>query len=384
MTAPAITLGYAGFCVRVEASDPADLAWLLEFLGPAFEERPDAAAGHQVTLETSLDSFKELESLGPHASARSVGCFALDARMATCARWNAPGGEDVVFDQAMRAFYSKEGPDRTRIVAEPANRAARVGLFRVVREIVTARVLSGDRLLVHGAALAWKGQGYVIAGAKEAGKTTLLLHLLSRADGAFVANDRVMIRADRDPVAVRGMPTIVNVRVSSLARLPHLEAIFCERNYHHHFLLDEEGRPTAASAAGQSGSWSITPAQLVDILGSDRVSEVPMGGLIFPTRTNLPGGMRLDRLSRRAAVERLRDSLFRAGETSLVGEFFADDDVSVSSASRDDGCREITGRVPCFDCALGLDVYDDPESAGRMLAAVGNRPHHVREGAVED
>jgi hypothetical protein len=368
MTDRAATFEYAGCRVRVETTDPAALVWLREFLLPDFAECPDGPPGHLVILQTDADAFDTLRRRGPDASGRSIGCFALDGGIVTLPCWRSEGKEILVFDSEMVSFYRKNpGASCTEIISKPGNLAVRVALLRVVREIVMARVHACGGLVVHGAALEWHGKGYVIPGPKEAGKTTLLLHLLRKTGAAYVANDRSVVWPDRRPATVRGLPTIVNVRTSTLAWFPELEEALQSSGYHHRFSLEdaERNRRTAKRAS----SSHVTPAQLGRLLGTRRSAELPLGAFIFPRRTGLPGGARLERLAPDKTIGRLVGALFRAGASSLGGEFFTSDRAEPGDRP-DAACAALGATIPAFDCALGLDTYGDPASAGHILASV--------------
>ena len=68
--------------------------------------------------------------------------------------------------------------------------------MRVVRELVTAGALAdGSRVELHASALAHDGRIIVLAGPKEAGKTTLMARLASVGKFAIAGNDRLLVTA---------------------------------------------------------------------------------------------------------------------------------------------------------------------------------------------
>jgi hypothetical protein len=286
----------------------------------------------------------------------------------------------VLFDAPLRVFYRRE-PDAARIeiLSTPGNLGARVALLRVVREIATANRVAGDGVIVHGAALAWRGRGYVIAGPKNAGKTTLLLHLLWNTGATYMANDRAMIWHNAVPVRLRGMPTIVSVRASSLVHLPHLAEAFQHRPYHHRFSLDESdavAHPAAESATGAANTSGVTPAQLARLLGVSRSGELPLAAVIFPQRAEAPSGARIEPLDAEETVVRLRAALFRAHARSLVGEFFTDCPPDGMSDPRDSLCAALARRIPGVACILGPNAYLTAGSAMRVLTALEQHTSH--------
>jgi hypothetical protein len=194
------------------------------------------------------------------------------------------------------------------------------------------------------------------------GKTTLLLHLLADTGACLVANDRVAMRRPAGAgeagttALMRGMPTIVSVRESSLAHLPDLAARLEECGDHHRFSLAEgagAGRAGGAGGAGRAGGgWSLTPAQLARLLGVSRSADVPLGAVLFPRMSLRPGGMTIAALPPDEAHRRL--AALRFGPESPA----SDDLVGAVAAS-----------VPCLDCGIGTDAYTRGTGA-KLLAAI--------------
>ena len=89
---------------------------------------------------------------------------------------------------------------------------------------MTAGALAdGSRFELHASALADDGRIIVLAGPKEAGKTTLMARLASVGTLAIVGNDRLFVSPSRDASSgwrVRPIPTLVSVRPGTQALLP--------------------------------------------------------------------------------------------------------------------------------------------------------------------
>ncbi len=98
--------------------------------------------------------------------------------------------------------------------------------MRVIRELATARALAdGSRLQLHASALEHDGRIIVLAGPKEAGKTTLVARLASVGKLAIAGNDRLLVTPSVDTSSgwrVRPVPTVVSVRPGTQALLPGL------------------------------------------------------------------------------------------------------------------------------------------------------------------
>ena len=213
----------------------------------------------------------------------------------------------------------------------------RVALLRAVRAIAEAGVISEGGVILHAAAVSVSGRAYAIAGPKEAGKTTLLLHLLQTPGAQYIANDRVVLRENASSPTIRGMPTIVRVRGSSLRWFEGLEARFRASGFHHRHTIDEAARDPDPPL--DDGSFDLTPAQCAHLVGVARSGEVPLAGIICPRRTDAAGALVFEPLDVQSAVARLRDALLGGDESRLA---------------------ELCARIPVCEGVLGLAAYHSP------------------------
>lgn len=365
-----LVLGYAGCVIAIESTNSSALAWLREFVGPDFDERPDAFSTHTVRLREDGLAFETLRQRGPHRSNELIECFALDTSTVTLPKWDGIDADEVVFDDAVGVFYVRaRGGSRTDVLSTAGNLSVRMAVLRVIREVAMSHLVRERRQILHAAALNFEGEGYVIAGPKEAGKTTLLLHLLSGTGASYLANDRVVLSSGPANFMVRGMPTIVRVRATSLEHLPALRPRFRSSPFHHRLSLDEADRLPPRPSPLVTESSDLTPAQLARLLGVSRSGEVPLRALLFPRRSESNTAASIERLGARAIEERLRGAVFRPGAPSLVGRFFADDAVpSDGNDRRHSACAALATGIAGFDCTLGPRAYEDPGSAASLLA----------------
>ncbi|MGE0704872.1 MAG: hypothetical protein AB7F99_07635 [Vicinamibacterales bacterium] len=369
MTSRRVVYEYAGCGIAVEASDSSDSEWLSEFLRPDFEIRRGA---HNATVLLNRDAaeFERLRALGPHPSGEWVPVFGLDGRMEMLPIWTAPAAEAAVFHERAGAFLQRIGDQAYRIASLPGQPQARVTTLRALREIASAAVAESRASVLHAAAFAVQDKGFAIAGAKEAGKTTLLLQCLSRLDGRLVSSDRATVRSAGRSVTVRGMPTIVSVRASSLAYLPHLADRFRANRDHHRYTLAESAR--LAARAADADKWSLTPGQLAKLLGVERAGEVPLAAVLFPRKTNRATGVAATLLAQGEAAARLAGACFDSG--SLEGETFfrRDGHNRAPGSSPGDSARDLALKVPCFDVALGTDAYAERQVEELLTTVAGH------------
>jgi len=251
----------------------------------------------------------------------AMSSFAFDQHVEHLPRWVGTSDDAVVLhDSDLQVFYCRRPSSQTVEIISPAGRLShRLALLRVLRELTIAHCLRGGATILHAAAFEWHGHGYAIAGPKRAGKTTLLLHLLDGTGARFCANDRAAAMTTAQ-VRVRGLPTIVKVRASSLECLPALRRRFEASPYHHRWLMAEAEQRQIPLL--KRTSYDLTPAQLARLLAVERAGEVPLTAVVFPRLTG-GRGVAVRELPGSETASRLRSSLFRAYDTTVVGEFFA-------------------------------------------------------------
>jgi hypothetical protein len=339
--------------LHCKTSDPSLLRWLEEFVGPDFDALGDGPPG-TVVCESNPAAFEALRRQGPDPERASIEMFALDGSMIALSRWHDAPGQLTTFDEDSECFY-RRGSDATHVTVLAPRSPLRVAVLRVAREMAMARQVSRGDLLVHAAAFGRDGRTHVIAGAKHSGKTTLLLHCLGEAGTAYVANDRVAISSGRS-FEVGGIPTIVSLRASTLDHVGAVGHALRTCGYHHRLTIDEADRVRLSPQTHDDVSPpDLSPAQLSKVLGVPRCGSQPLGVLIFPRHSGLPGGVAVHQLSSDETARYLRASLFRPDASSIVGEFFLATTTGV--ADRTARCLEIARSVPGFVCELGLDAY---------------------------
>jgi hypothetical protein len=365
---------YPGVSILVVSDSPGHVPWLEEFLCPDFATAPPAEADHTVILDIDTARYLDLCRRGPDPSGTWIDCFALDSGAVRLPRWRSSPDEIVVFDGEYRVFCIVTLDRRTiRLVAPRFDLSMRNSLMRVVRELAMIAAERAGALIVHGAAALVDGTGVVLAGPKKAGKTTLLLHLLSRPCAAFVTNDRVAVTMEAaGGAALRGMPTIIAVRERTVRTFPSFEERLRWSGFHAWSTLDEVARRRRRRAAAQR-LWALSPTQLATLLGVRRVASAALETILFPRVTGARGGIELRRLDPPEAADRLRQALFRAqAPTSHVGMLLAPSAQTTDAAPREELCRRLADRVPCFACALGREAYTDTDGAELFASPITN------------
>jgi hypothetical protein len=386
---PRLRFRYGPATVDVAAA-PSTLAWLEEFLAPAFEVGPPGAepAAHEVVVEASDDAFARLSASLAAAPASRVEAWTLDGSFGTLASWRDAEGRTWAADVDYGAFLGVDPlARRVRLVTGRDGVDARLTLMRAVRELATAEALRAGRLPLHASAFRLGGGVVLAAGPKRSGKSSLLVHALDRG-GAVVGNDRAFVDVDAARVEARGMPTIVMLRDGTLGLFPRLEEAFEAARFDRgRTLLEcapgvERPEPVRGQGFDRPG---ITTAQLARLCGAPLDPGGPVDALLFPRLEPSARGLALEPLdgaSARAAAARSllvpsrptrAASLLAPGPRAVV----VDPEVETARLAR------LVERVPAFACPLGPDAYghDLRAALAEALSATGaRRPPAPRRG----
>jgi hypothetical protein len=351
------SLRYLGLTIRVESADTGDLTWLEEFVAPPFEVVDAAGWDCAVSFEVETKHHAALMDLGTNHGA-TAPCFALDQQLVHHPVRASRSGERIVYDQEFDVFYHvRAGARHVRVVTAEGNRAARIGLMRVVREFGMSYVWRSGGIVAHAAAVRIGDEGLAIAGPKGAGKTSLLTWLLRHRDAQYVSNDRVLLRVEDGRPILRGLPTLVSLRSGTLAMFPALRDQLATRSYDHSTGLSEAAPDSSKTPRlAAYSARSLSPGQFCELLGVSRVAQTLLTGLLFP-RVSGGRGIELEPLSPRVAAVKLADFLL-SPETRSIFDFAADEPTA-PGPSLPARCRAVTSRVYCFGCRLGEDAYRD-------------------------
>jgi len=273
-----------------------------------------------------------------------------------------------------RNLIDREGA----VVLAGSGRRVRSALMRPMREWAMDAARQRGGLLLHAAACALAGRAVVIAGAKEAGKTSLLTYLLTAGGAGFITNDRVLVAPARGAPRVRGIPTVVSVRSGMLALFPWLRQRIEQGCFRLHATLAEcaEGaRPARSWADGRLG---LTTAQFCAACDCGALMSAPAGLLLFPRRTGRPGGLRLEPLTALETLRRLDACRFGASAIGAVAddartELFQAPGPVVAVVPPAAAARALA-ILPAYDCLLGTDAFADGRGAGQLIDVLREGP----------
>jgi hypothetical protein len=258
-----------------------------------------------------------------------------------------PGGVTVLADE--KGCFYRIDRDRLQVITEPRNRWARLGLMRVVRELLTLRALAQPAMIdLHAAAFVLDGRAVLIAGAKNAGKTTLLVHALVSGRAGLLANDRVLV--NRGSGQVLGVPTVVRLRETTERFFPRLAGGMPGRAALRH------AGELASGEASEEAFLTRSPAQLAERTGTTMIPQAPLGAIVFPRISAEVSGWVLEPMAPADAAARLRESRYgvRSGpvQRTLLHQ------IAGSPSEENAGDIErVAASVPVLECRLGPDAY---------------------------
>jgi hypothetical protein len=371
-----IRLRYETFTIDVGADEAATLAWLIEFLAPAFRVVPSdpSPADHLVLFETTSARHAKLRDALASASPEILEGFTYDGRFSRHPGWVSDDGRIWVRDERHDTFYGVDAGARSvSVVAGRRGPSPRLALMRVVRELATIALHRSARLPVHGAAFVHDGAAVLLCGPKRSGKTSLLIHAL-RCGGAFISNDRLFVSTGV-PAAARSMPTIVMLRNDTLDMFEPLKEAYEGARFVHGRTIAEcapgvtRPEPRAARDFDRPG---ISPAQFCHLLGVSMQPAAPVGMILFPRVDESVDGMLIESLPAALAQQAMEESLLKPSHPTRHSQLFAPGSggEEVPPEAEAERCRRLVEQVPVYACRLGPDAFqvDIDEALGRAGA----------------
>lgn len=371
---PRQSVRFAGAAVAFTCDDDGARRWLADTVAPWFTLDGPANEPPQVWFRSCASRFAELEARRGTASLADVPCFELDRSVATYPGWTEPDGTTIAHDALFGCFFVLH-PRQIEVVGMPENRLARMGLFRVIRELAILRSDLRPRLDLHAAGLVWADRAVLLVGEKNSGKTTLLAHALASGDAALLANDRVVIAGDR----AFGVPTVVSVREGTRRFFPRLTDGLPDRPY---LRTADEIADAPPHRPRADELFVLTPGQLASQLGATATASARLGAIVFPEVRPDREGWSIEQLSPAEGAARLEACGYGRQTGPRDATWFRRllaDDVSGLERSHEtrttmntcaDSCtpRALAERFPMVRIVLGRRAYD--ESALGWLSAL--------------
>jgi hypothetical protein len=370
-----------GLRIAVHGNAPAPVDWLAEFFGPG---QLGSAGTPDVEIRLTIDPvrYAAAHAVGRKAGDRTMPAFTVDGSERHLELWQEQTDGWFLHDEAAELFFGvHSSPPHYRLLGGADHGRLRSALMRLVRELTTVHAMSQGDLLVHASAVAKNGSAVLFAGPANSGKTSLLLHALEQEGVAFLTNDRALLAVGESatlPPTVRGSPTIVRFRPSSLDFLPGLEVADWQRSFPY-TLTAEEARNPGSKAALLPGSkgralFSMSPAQLCRWRGVQFDREAQARVLVFPRLDEQVDSYELRSLHAGEAAPLLASCMgFGSGEAEPARTTAATWRRPVPPAPRDPAtvCRQIAAECTLLECRLGAGAFEAPGIWSAILHYAG-------------
>jgi len=350
------TYRFGKVATEVDIDDPEVALWLAEFLCPWFSTEAQNRAALKVSMTSSGEQFTALARVEAERHSQPLACFRLDRRVVSCPGWSEPDGSILVADQEFGCYYHVQG-NQVEVISRPQDRPARIGLMRVVRELAIQRALSRSETLdLHAAAFVFRGRAILLAGDKNAGKTTLLAHALTSPHTALMANDRVIVDGG---LKARGVPTVVSVRAETERAFPALGRVLPRRAvlFHKGELAAEDFTRVSTH---QLSVLALSMAQFARRLNSRLEPSAPVCAILFPEVSPTTSGWSLSSMDPAEAAARLRRNIYGSALAPGPDAIFQRMTGALPSINeRDFLVHRLAAAVPVIRCLLGKGAYNE-------------------------
>jgi len=343
-----------------------DLVWLAEFFRPALEVAdgggsPPAA---RVRLGRDPDRYARLRERLGSREPEPFEAFTLDGGFAVLPGFRDDRQWRWAFDARRHTFFGVDPTAReVDVLTESPAPEARLGLMRVVRELVWATRLGLGELPLHASGFVLGGRASLVCGRRRSGKTSLLIHAL-RGGADLLANDRILVASGVQPVA-RPVPTIVSIRKGTLERFEGCRERFDAARYDRARTIAEcapgiaRGAPSTRREDRLPG---ISPAQLARLFHRELVGEAPIERILFASIDPAAEGLALEPLTREEGAREIEENRMLPSRPGRLAGLFLP--VGADPRIPDDGERvplsRLASAVQVFRCRIGRGAYAAP------------------------
>jgi hypothetical protein len=356
-----------GAKVLVDTDDPSLQCWLDEFLMPGFDPIVTGPEVPTVVVTAADNTASPSHALEPFGA---LPCFALDQGVIEHLACRS-GDTVVVTDEKYGARYRID-PDSITVMRDDPTPRSRAAVMRVVRELATAQALGdGSRLQLHAAALEHDGRIIVLAGPKEAGKTTLTVRLASVGKLAVAGNDRILLTPSRG-WSVRSIPTVVSVRPGTQAQMVGMFDDVPAVPSPAHLTMRELDALSDRQPPREPGvRLKLSPAQFVRAAGVSLSGEGRLGQVLLISVEPTLDGYEIERCTpqqSRAGLDAVRYGSRATGTPRTIFEDW------LAVARPPDADRvlldELAESVPVSTLRVGPRVLHDDGLAAELLGSV--------------
>ncbi|MGH7789796.1 MAG: hypothetical protein ACRERC_23210 [Candidatus Binatia bacterium] len=353
-------LDCGGVGVELMSDDAAVIDFVVEYFQPWF--RPTSRAPEwRVTVTSAASAYADVQRRQPGA-APPQPCFAHDQQVLSLPAWTSGDGVEVC--DAERSCFLRLSPGRVELCADPRTRRWRFTLLWIVQEIAATR-LRQNQIDLHAAAVERAGRALLIAGPKNAGKTTLSLHLMRGHGCDSIANDRSFVVGGAR-ARVTGMPTAVKIRAQTLAQFPALQRGLPPVARPYLYTLAELETAAPSAERPEAVDFALTPNQLAQRLGAGTCAAAALGAIVFPQICAEEAAWAVEPLAADDVVAGIHANLYGAASGARPATLFERFGGGIHRPSHE-VVTTIAAGVEGYRVRLGRAAYDDGSLGERLL-----------------
>lgn len=331
---------------------------------------------------------------------QQVQCFSMHG--SNVSTLTKPTDPQLIYDSDLQVFYQISTQPSTvpQSISDPAlsssentipkvivfanekQHSARIAILRIVRELASQHMLSLGWLPIHASAVALAQSSILVLGERRAGKSTLMLQLLTESACHFLANDRVCI----DVFAPNGpqtysIPCVINLRASSLELLnTHSATSEIARRLCNPICRTWRARETLEECMAKSHTphddipptdLTLSPRQLLHLVQRNKISNATARVLLFPSIRD-EKGCSIRRLTPNECLSNLRNNLFPITPSIFLNSSRADSTTQAATTqygtANDGSANDAYLQIPLTQLANSVCAYAIEIEQGKLLS----------------
>ncbi|PUA34643.1 hypothetical protein C8Z91_34830 [Paenibacillus elgii] len=235
--------------------------------------------------------------------------------------------------------------------------------LRIIREIIFRESENDGFLMIHGAAVSYKGKGAIICGDKSKGKTTLLLsYLFSGCD--FVANDRALIKKGEINYQLRGFPLAIRVGFGTANKIEKLRAAVTGYSWARPQVKEIEQITNlnfdAYGNFGSSKKLELVPRELKELFGFRTGHESKLSAVLFPEINLATKGINISKLKECESLDILKNQCMTPNDESWLNPWVIErkDNNTYIESYVEKTLRNMVKELPMLKVVYGPDLLE--------------------------
>ncbi|MFC1680613.1 hypothetical protein ACFL1S_02315 [Pseudomonadota bacterium] len=287
--------------------------------------------------------------------------FIMDGENVQLPLWQGSGHACVLDEVSEQIIVLSETEASISIICNEDKGDSRKMLMRVIRELAMYHCFQGERLIMHAAASRSEQGGIMLTGAKNSGKTSLLLAMLEWDEYSYVTNDRACVKLQNEVPSIRGIPTIVSVGRVTLTEGSQTAGAIAQENAKY-LLTNEERRRNQQDPKPENakGNYTLSPLQFCTALECKMAAASPLTRIVVLNNSSAVEAPIFNDLS----IDEAAGALFRNSFNSMavgsetVFSLVYGMGVKVARDSVHQRCLEFAARMPIMGVTLDSRKLD--------------------------